>query len=123
MSRHTDKANRPTPPDRDGDGNSGGSLPGNQTDEHAKGTADEALAEEQVAEDGLATIILRNIHTLTHPVGVNGHIRKLKVNAEVQVNAAELEVLEASHVDFETVIPLSAAGEAGSGGSSEPASD
>lgn len=106
-----DKANRPSPPDRDGNGAPGGSLPGNQTVEAAKGTDEHVLAAEQIAEDGTATIIIAALTAgiRTHqPVGVNGRIRNLKVGVKVQVNADELAALEASHVEYETVSPLGA---------------
>lgn len=118
-----DDAGRASPPDRDGDGKAGGSLPGNQTDDHAKGTAAEVLAEqaadhqaalEQIAEDGTATIIIKAAtegNTAAPNVGVNGRLRRLPVGVQVQVNAAELEVLEKSHVDYDVVVPLAAPAE------------
>lgn len=101
-----DQAGRPSPPDRDGNGAPGGSLPGNQTTEGAKGTDEAVLARREIAEDGLATVILKGVNIgrkTHHPIGVNGRIRNLKVGVRVQVNAAELEALVASHVEFETV--------------------
>jgi hypothetical protein len=124
-----DKAKRPSPPDRDGDGKSGGSRQGNTTDPAATGTAQAALAAQEIAANGHATIIIHGVTTgrkESHPLGVNGKVRHLAVNAEVQVDAAELAALEASHVQFETVIPLSEtaadAGSASDGSASEPAS-
>lgn len=124
-----DKANRPSPPDRDGDGKSGGSLPGNQTAAAALGSDEAVLAQEQIAEDGTATIIIAALTAgiRTHqPVGVNGRIRNLKVGVKVQVNADELAALEASHVEYETVSPLGASvpvEEAAVEGSSAASSD
>lgn len=110
-----DRADRPSPPDRDGDGHPGGSLPGNETVEEALGTAEEALAEEQTEHDGLATIIIPAHETgvRSRPsVSVNGRQRHLDVGVEVKVDAAELAVLETSHVDFKVVVPLPASDEA-----------
>jgi hypothetical protein len=106
-----DKAGRPTPPDGDGDGNSGGSLKGHHIDEKAKGSAQHALAVADLADDGLATIILPAFasgNRAVHSLGVNGSIRHLKIGVEVQVNAEELAVLEASNVDYQVVVPLGA---------------
>jgi hypothetical protein len=109
-----DKAQRPSPPDRDGDGASGGSLRHNETVDAAKGTAEHVLAEQQIAADGLATIIITGVTTgkgHTHPVGVNGRIRHIALNVEVQVDAGELAVLEASQIEYTVVVPLAAPAE------------
>lgn len=116
-----DKAGRPSPPDRDGDGKPGGSLAGNQTVETAKGTDEHVIALQQIAEDGTATIIIPAFaegHRGEHPLGVNGRIRKLKIGVQVQVNADELAALEASHIEYETVSPLATVEEAAVEGSS-----
>lgn len=107
-----DRAGRPSPPDRDGNGAPGGSLPGNQTTEGAKGTDEAVLARREIAEDGLATVILKGVNIgrkTHHPIGVNGRIRNLKVGVRVQVNAAELDALIASSVKFETVVQTTGA--------------
>lgn len=117
----TDKAQRPVPADRDGDGKPGGSLPGNQTVPQAKGSDDSALARQEIAADGTATIILKSVsigRKKSHPLLVNGRKRDLATNVQVQVNAAELEALERSHIEYETVIPLATAGTAAVEGSS-----
>ena len=126
-SKAADKANRPSPPDRDGDGNSGGSLPGNETVEQAKGSAEHALAAAQIADDGTATIIIKGVTTgkgASHPLGVNGRIRHVATNVKVQVSADELAAVEASHVEYEVVVPLAQAAEAagveGSSSAAEP---
>ena len=113
-----DKANRPSPPDRDGDGASGGSLPGNQTDPRALGHAEDVAQHDaavaQIAADGTATIIIdasTEGRAARPSVGVNGQQRHLDVGVEVQVNAAELEALEASHVSYTVVVPLAAPAE------------
>jgi hypothetical protein len=123
-----DKAARPSPPDRDGDGAPGGSLKGNKTDEHAQGLADAALsnlqeqheqAVAQIANDGTATIILRghaNGNRAKQPVGLNGKIRHLDIDVEVQVSAEELAVLEDSGVEYETLAPLAASAESADAG-------
>lgn len=136
-----DKAARPSPPDRDGDGASGGSLPGNETAPEALGSADSVLAHReeqhqlaaaQIADDGSATIIIPTHATgvrSRQPVSVNGQLRHLDIGVEVQVNAAELAVLEASYVDYETVVPLAApaadvdAGAGAEGSSSAPVAE
>lgn len=117
----TDKAKRPVPADRDGDGKPGGSLPGNKTVPQAKGRDDAVLARREIEADGTATVILKaiSIGRKTHEqIGVNGKLRKLAIGVQVQVNAAELEALERSHIEYETVIPLETAGTAAVEGSS-----
>lgn len=113
-----DRAGRPSPPDRDGDGKSGGSKKGNATDSKAKGTDQSVLARRDLEDDGLATIVIRAATVGNRgkvSVGVNGRIRNLASGVQVQVNAAELEALEASHVDYDVVTPAASAGTGASG--------
>lgn len=108
VRKKTDQAGRPTPPDRDGNGAAGGSLPGNETVAYAKGSANTLvlLAQNSVGQ---------RTH---HDIGVNGRQRRLKIGEPEEVTPAELEALEASHVAFEIVSLPETAGEDAVEGSS-----
>lgn len=102
--------------DRDNKDGAGGSLP--------KAERKAAKAERKAARKAeRATIRIErgNYRNLKCRFGVNGKIRELPTGEEVEVTAAELAALEASHVAFETLSPL--AGEGAVEGSSAPSTE